>query len=258
MSTADLQKIGGISLLDLDIIGTYFGREYLPYPFMRTQPSGFSWHDEYVEYARSVPDRFNNGDLRMFQDCVGAYANADIRVECLIQYIPSDTSCVRVLAYRIDQAGFLAKQRPDEDIIDIYELSPYLLGSAVAEEAALEKPGRRTGIVVPEYAPASDYMATCDDVGIRSPIERAPSSIEVPCSEVSAYGTVQSHWHRTRSWGVDPGKTSAVWVRIKDDGEYLYKPDFTKATPVTRPVLAERIDLLISEDVKALRQFRNA
>jgi hypothetical protein len=46
-------------------------------------------------------------------------------------------------------------------------------------------------------------------------------------------------------------------VRIKDDGEYLYQPDFGEAKPMSRPMLAERIDRLISEDVKALRQFRN-
>jgi hypothetical protein len=47
-----------------------------------------------------------------------------------------------VVATRRDKAGFLAKQQPDQDIIDIYRLSPDLLGSAVAEAAALDKPGR--------------------------------------------------------------------------------------------------------------------
>ena len=56
---------------------------------------------------------------------------------------------------------------------------------------------------------------------------------------------------------MDPGKNAAVWVRIKDDGDYLYQPDFSQAKPMSRPMLAERIDRLISEDVKALRQFRN-
>jgi hypothetical protein len=257
MSTANLREIGSISLLELNIISRFYGRDFLPFPFMRTKASGFLSHDEYIEYARSVPDRFTNGDLRTFQQWAGLYANADIRVECHVQYIPADTASVRVVAARRDQAGLLAKQRPDEDIIDIYELSPYQLGSAVAEAAALIKPGRRAGIIIPEYAPAPNNAAAGDEVTVRHIFDATPSAIEVPRAQVTAFGTVQTHWRPTRHWGIDPGKNLAVWVRIKDDGDYLYKPDFSEATPVTRPLLAERIDRLISEDVKALRQFRN-
>ena len=257
MSTADLRKIGSIDLLDLDIISRFDGRDFLPYPFMFTQPSRFAWHNEYVEYARSVPDRFHNGDLHTFQECARSYANADIRVECHVQCIAADTPSVRVVAARCDQAGFLAKQRPDEDVIDIYELSPYLLGPAVAESVALKKPGRRSAIVVPEYAPVTTNAGASEDFTSRHTIEGAPSATQVPGTEVAAFGTVQSHWRPTRHWGIDPGKNAAVWVRIKDDGEYLYEPDFGEAKPMRRPMLAERIDRLISEDVKALREFRN-
>jgi EspG family len=257
MSTADLREIGSISLLDLDIISRFDGRDFLPYPFMFTQPSRFSWHDEYVEYARSVPDRFNNADLRRFKECAGSYANADIRVECHVQYIPADTPSVRVVAARRDQAGFLAKQRPDEDVIDVYELSAYLLAPAVAESVALAKPGRRSAIIIPEYAPLTNNAEASEDFTIRHTIERAPSATEVPRTEVTAFGTVQTHWRPTRHWGIDPGKNAAVWIRIKDDGDYLYQPDFSQAEPMSRPILVERIDRLISEDVKALRQFRN-
>jgi hypothetical protein len=257
MSTDDLRKIGSIDLLDLDIISRFYGRDFLPYPFMFTQPSRFSWHDEYVEYARSVPDRFNHGDLRILQECAGSYANADIRVECHVQYIPADTPNVRVIAYRLDQLGFMAKQKPDEDVVDVYELSPYLLGAAVADSVALEKPGRRSAIVIPEYAPVADDAADSEDFTSRHTIEGARSATEVPRAEVAAFGTVQTHWRPTRRWGIDPGKNAAVWVRIKDDGEYLCAADFSEAKPMSRPVLAECIDRLISEDVKALRQFRN-
>ena len=257
MSTADLREVGSISLLDLDIISRFYGRDFLPFPFMFTQPPRFQWHDEYVEYATSVPDRFNHGDLRMFQECARVYANADIRVECHVQYIPADTPNVRVVAARCDQAGFLARQRSDLDVIDVYELSPYLLGQAVAESVALEKPGRRSVIVIPEYARVpTNNAADCDDFTIEHTLEGTRNTTEVPRAHVTAYGTVQSHWRPTRNWGIDPGKNSALWIRIKDDGDYLYKRDFSEATPVTTPVLAERIDRLISEDIKTLRQFR--
>jgi hypothetical protein len=267
MSTAELREIGSISLLDLDIISKSYGRDSLPFPFMFTQQTGFPSRDEYVEYARSVPDRFNNGDLARFQECAGVYANADIRVECHVQYVPADTPSVRIVAYRLDQFGFLAKQRPDDDVLDFYALSPYLLGSAVADSVALKKPGRQSAIVIPGYPRARNNarinigagvnIGASDGVAIQHTIEPAPDAAEVALGEVTAFGRVQTHWRPTRNWGIDPGKSHAVWVRIKDDGEYLYKPDFSAATPVTTPRLAERIDRLISEDIKALRQFRN-
>lgn len=256
MSTADLREVGSMSLLDLDIISKFYGREFLPYPFMFTQPSRFTWHHEYVEYARSVPDRFNNGDLRYFQEYVASYAYADIRVECQVQPIPADTPNTRVIAARFDQKGVLAKQRPDEDVIDIYELSPYLLGPAVAELAGLDKPGRRSEIVIPEYARVPDNGSASEGFTIHQTIESEPDATTVPRTDVTAYATVQSHWRPTRQWGLDRGKNFAVWVRIKDDGDYLFRPDMSEANPVTPSVLAERIDRLISDDVKALRQFR--
>lgn len=115
--------------------------------------------------------------------------------------------------------GFLAKQRPDEDVIDIYELSPYLLGSAVADLGVLAKPGHQSAIVVPEYARGSSNADTSDALIVRHTVDREPNATKVPRAEVVAFSTVQSHWRPTRHWGIDPGKQYAAWVRIKDDGE---------------------------------------
>jgi hypothetical protein len=256
MSTADVQRIGSISLLDLDIISRSQGRDFLPYPFMFTQPSRFTYHHEYVDYAASVPDRFNNGDLRIFRRCALSYAHADIRVECHVQSIPADTPSVRVVAYRVDQLGFLATQRPDDDIVDVDELSPYLLGRAVSHTVALTRPGRRSEIVIPEYVAVSDNANAPEGLGVRQMIDTS-SVTKVPRADVTAVGTVQSHWRPARRWGLDPGKSVVVWVRIKDDGEYIYTADFSEARPMTGPTLAERIDQLIAEDVKVLRQLRS-
>ncbi len=257
MSTAELRRIGSISVLDLDIIAKSYSADGVPFPFSFTQPSRFSRHDDYVDYARSVPDRLSNGDLRMFGECVSAYVHHDIRVECHTQHIPADTPSVRVLAYRLDETGFLAKQRPDDDVVDVYELSPYLLGSAVAGSAALQRPGRLPSIVIPEYARGANGLPASDEVTIHRAIDGEPSATTVPRAKVRAYSTAQSHWRPTRRWGLDREKNFAVWVRIDDDGEYLYTPDFTEAKPMTVSSLADRIDRLITEDVKALRRFRS-
>jgi EspG family len=211
MSPADLRKIGSIDLLDLDIISRFSGRDFLPYPFMFTQPSRFSWHDEYAEYARSVPDRFNNGDLRMFQECAGSYANADIRVECHVQYIPADTPSVRVVAARRDQAGFLAKQRPYEGFIDVYELSPYLLGPAVAESVALEKPGRRSAISFPStrLSPTMRGLPKTSPFTTRLRAHPAPPRCRAPRWQRSV---------RCKPTGVQPGAGDSTRARTPPCG----------------------------------------
>jgi hypothetical protein len=47
-----------------------------------------------------------------------------------------------------------------------------------------------------------------------------------------------------------------VWVRIYDDGEYIYVPDHSHARPMTKSLLHEQIDRLIADDVAILREFR--
>ena len=258
MSTirAERHEVGSIDLTDLDIISKSYGRDFLPFPFLLTRPSRFSTHDEYVNYATSVPDRFNHGDLRTFRRWAASYAYADIRVECRLQYIPADTPSIRVVANRAGELGYLAKQRPDEDVIDVYEVSPYDLGRAVADSVDLTKRGNRPEIVIPEYAQQRNNVDAAEDFTVLESTDISTAT-EVRRADVMAYGTVQSHWRQTRRWGLDRGKNAAVWVRIKDDGEYLFATDFREARPMTRPMLAERIDKLIAEDVKVLRDFRD-
>jgi hypothetical protein len=256
----DLRPVGSIDLIDLDSISTFYGRDFLPYPFMFTRPPRFSTQRELDEYTRSVPDRFKNGDLHAFYRCCESYIAADIRVECQVQYLPVGTPGIRLVAYRAGELGFLAKQRSDEDVINVYELSPYDLGSAIAETMALTKPGTRSEIVIPEYLPkdlpSSDGADAAEGFSVRSTVATATLT-EVRAADVTAYARVQSHWRPTRRWGFDRGKAAVVWVRIKDDGEYIFPPDFTVARPMNQRTLAERTDELIAEDIKSLRDFRN-
>lgn len=257
VTRVDLQAVGSIDVTDLDIISKSYGRDFLPYPFMLTRSSRFATHDEYAAYAASVPDRFNHGDLRTFRRWAASYAYADIRVECHVQYIPADTPNIRVVGNRVGELGYVAKQRPDEDVIDVYEVSPYDLGSAVSGLAGITKPGGRSAIVIPEYcalfggntdaAEEFTVLASADTI----------DATEVRRADVTAFGKVQSHWRPSRRWGFDRGKNAAIWVRIKDDGDYIFASDFRQALPVSRPTLAERIDQLIAEDVAAIRNFRN-
>jgi hypothetical protein len=254
---AILRQVGSIDLLDLDIISRFYGRDFLPFPFMLTRPSRFATQHELDDYARPVPDRFNHGDLRIFRRWAASYAYADVRVECHVQYIPAETPSVRVVGSRVGELGYIAKQRPDDDVIDVYELSPYALGRAVADSVVVTKPGSRSEIVIPEWGPRSENAYAAKDFSLH-PVADTPSATEIRPAEVTAYGTVQSHWRPTRRWGFDRRKNAVVWVRIKDDGEYIYTTDFGKAVPMTLRTLTERTDRLIAEDVAVLREYRNS
>jgi hypothetical protein len=245
--------VGTLDLRDLTVIGEFQGRDFLPYPFMFTQPSRFATRDDALAYASTVPDRFNYGDLSDFKKCVDAYNSADIWVECHVQFIPADTPSVRVLAYRAGELGFFAAQQPEADLIDIYTVSPYDLGEAICDVVSLTQPGCHQKIVIPEYVRRAAAEFDSGDFMVRHrPVSRA--EVTIPASAVTAYATVQSHWRPKRKWGRDRGKEAVVWVRVDDDGEYIYEPDSSHARPMTKSILHERIDQLIADDVVILRE----
>lgn len=76
-TTARLEQVGCISLIDLLGICEVQGRDGLPYPFWRTQPAAAPEAN-----AAVVAERFDTGDLSVFQKWARAYVEADIWVEC--------------------------------------------------------------------------------------------------------------------------------------------------------------------------------
>lgn len=140
-----MDPIGSITLIELLGICEVQGRYGLPHPFWRTQPAAAP-----VTNTAVVADRYDSGDLRVFKPWAQAYVRADIWVECRVNFT-SDDPDLRILAYRAGESGFLASQRPGEDVVDVYELSPYELGTAVAGSAELVGPGAHSAIVIPGY-----------------------------------------------------------------------------------------------------------
>lgn len=258
MGTVALNRVGSIDLIDLVGICELQGRDGLPYPFWRTQPSSTIDDD-----AVSVAGRFADGDLRIFRAWAEAYLHADIWVTCRVNYANDDPD-MRILAYRADQSGFLATQQPGEDVVDVYTVSPYELGAAIAGSVDLAQPGTRPRIVIPGYiAQYTDTASTrTDEVDytIRfSPVGGARSGrsrLAVPAADVSVMTTVQSRCRPAREWGTDWGDKLVVAVRVNDDGDYVYAPDFSHATPMRAQDLSQRIDRLIAHDVATLRQQR--
>jgi hypothetical protein len=255
-----LRHVGSIDLLDLRVIGEFQGWDGLPFPFMFTKPTRFATENAAFAYSISVPDRFKHGDLSVFGACIAAYVQADIRVECHVQYIPADTPSVRVMAYRTGDSGYFMTQLPDADVVDVYTVSPYDLGAAVSDAVALTQPGRHPKIVIPKFAarPAANFDTNGYHGGsfvIRDEVV-SPAEVAIAATDVSAYSTVQSHWRPARNWGLDHRKPFARWVRVNDDGDYVDAPDHTFATPMSKPALTTEINRLIADDIADLREFR--
>lgn len=251
-----MEEVGSLDLVDLDALNKLHGGGFLPFPLRFTRPGRFASANEAEAHAASVSDRFRHGDLRTFTQCVTAYSTADIRVECHVQHIPADIPCGRVLAYRAEQLGFLVTQQPEQDVVDVYTVSPYDLGAAIAEAVPLAEPGGHHAIVVPEYAPRTEDVFDSDEFVIGD--RRATSTeVLVPAAEVVVYSMIQSHWQPAKKWGRDPSKPALIWVGVDGDGDYVYADDQSHATPMTRRLLRERIDALIADDIEALREYRD-
>jgi hypothetical protein len=255
MKSLLLSQVGTLDLLDLKIISEYCYCGFLPNPFMFTQRTRFDTLDEASAYATTVPDRFRYGDLSTFQQCAIAYLNADIRVECHVQYIPANTPSVRAIACRTGQLGFIGVQQPHADAIDVYTVSPYDLGAAIADVVPLDRSGGHPTIVVPQYVRRPPAEFETEELSVS---HRLSSSTEtkIRASEVIAYATVQSDWRPARNWGFDRSKPGLVWVRIRGDGDYIYAPDHACARPMTKLVLQDRIDRLIADDIAILKDYR--
>jgi hypothetical protein len=202
-----------------------------------------------------LPDRLRSGDLSAFARCLDAWPHADVTVTGHVQYVPADTPSIRALAFRTGQAGYLLEQRAHADVVDVYTVSPFELGAAVATAMCLEEPGRHPRIVIPEYVPIRPAATDEDEVVVRHEVF-AGAGVTVPASQMSACARVQSNWLPVREWGIDARKECLTWVRMKDDGDYLGVPDLSRCIPLTVTLLRERIDGLIAADIELLREAR--
>lgn len=260
MTEVARQNVGSLDLSDLAQIFNIKGYGDVPYPFMQTGRPGLNDGQATGQY--SITERYNDGDLRIFRPWVNAYSGADIRVECRVLHRPDDIPDTRILAFRADQVGFCASQRPDEDVVDVDRLSPYDMGAAITNLLALTGPGRHSRISIPKYVgyfskstadlDNDDYEVSVLDVRPQD----VAAATNVPNADVAAMGTVQSHCRPARSWGVDWDKNLVAWVQISHDGDYVYERDFSNAVPMTEQLLVKRIDELIAEDVAVLRRRR--
>jgi hypothetical protein len=259
MSGVVLRRVGEVNLCDLAAIGRLQGREGLPYPFAHTNPQS-----QHEEGTSAVADRLEHGDLSAFQEWTDAYVAADIWVACRVHHSSAGTPDRRILAYRAGEAGYLACQRSNDDMVEVSKLSAVELGAAIVTSVGLTEPGAQPRIVIPGYVgyfadrAVTEYDHSDDDevYSVRVAAHRLsqPTHPETADEDVTAVATIQSRWQPPRQWGVDWAKSVVVCIQIDADGDYVYTPDFSHAVPLTEHLLRERIDSLITEDISALRR----
>ncbi|WP_205874003.1 ESX secretion-associated protein EspG [Mycobacterium camsae] len=253
MKHVALNRVGSIDLVDLQAISDSTGRDFLPFPFAQLRPTRFASFQEYASHAAAAPERLRHGDLRDFHLWFTTYLNADIRVESVVSIVGAPRG--RILAHRCGQSGFIAAQRSEDHVIDIYAVPPFDLGPAITSALALTGPGRHPKIVIPEFVRTKSRGDDSREVSVRS-TEASSDALSVPRSKVLRYTRIQSRWQPARDWGFDRSKDVLVYVAIGDDGDYIYSPKFVYLTPMTAGNLSERIDQLIADDIARLRAQR--
>lgn len=251
---AALNRLGRIDLLALYVVGEEFGRDFLPSPLVRQRNDRFTSRDEVVAYTNATMDRYKHGDLHVLRQWFSTYLKADLRVECDVY---GSAHPLRVIAHRVDQYGFLAVQRSDDDIIEIFTLSPYDLGAAIVDTVKLTKRGQHPEITIPGYLSTPTPAANFATGGISVTHRVADvAGVRIPPTDVTALARVQSRRGPAREWGFDKEADCLQWVTVKDDGDYAAVPTSRTWIPMTRKMLVRKIDEMIAEDVKALRELR--
>ncbi|OBJ63130.1 ESX secretion-associated protein EspG [Mycobacterium asiaticum] len=251
--------VGTIDLADLDALCQLRGAEFLPYPLLREGVPV-----ETGAGAPSVAARFDGGELQVFRDWIETHEHADVWVECRVLYRDDDTPDTRLSACRSAGLGFLAAQRPGQDLVDVFELSPPDIAAAIAQGVRPSGPGSHPQVVIPKYvnyfrgsaAESAGFDDFDDDyeVTIRADRPGVEQATVVRDADVLALATIQSHCEPARAWGVDWAKDFLVWVQLDADGDYIYDAEFQHAVPATYETLRSRIDRLVEVDLAESRR----
>ncbi|QPI36534.1 hypothetical protein I2456_18895 [Mycobacterium kubicae] len=249
-----MSRIGQIDLVDVQAISDSLGRDFLPHPFVVSQPSRFDSYQEYEDYLAAIHGRLAGGDLVNFDQWVTSYVHADIRVECVVSIVGAPRG--RLLAHRRGPLGFLAVQNSEDHVVDVYAVSPYDLGLAIAGSLALTNAGTTPRIVIPGLVRRPHGASAEEDLAVLRRESNA-GPVSIPRSHVARYARIQSRWQPARDWGFDRTKKTVAYVCIKDDGDYIYAPGFDYLTPMTLSSLHNRLDEMIAEDVTRLRDSRD-
>ncbi|GAA2552832.1 hypothetical protein [Mycolicibacterium diernhoferi] len=218
-----------IAVVDLEAACALYGRDDLPQPLGRSRPVGSVW----LLSREPVRERLGDGDLRDVRNWVEALARAEATVACRVSFSDEGGPDFRLHGLRAGESSFVAVQRRDDegvDVVDIHRVTSYALAGVIAESVGLVGPGRHVRVAVSgggdRLPPAPAAVDEYDDFGFLIPsAEPGDAALSVvDARDVAAIGTVRTWQDRHRHWGDDANSHVLQWIRVAEDGDYLYAP----------------------------------
>src|SRR3954471_18338934 len=249
------QKLGTLTVLELQIFCQEYGRGSLPYPFRLTNRVPYEYEHEFSQFRADLIERFTAGEfdrLRRWLDV--QMRDAEIRVESMVMNVNEVSAALS--ATRWQDLGFIAIQDAD-DIISVSQLSAYDLGPEIGRLAALSgKPGSHPKVTVPSLnirsrsrQHASTGSMIVDEVKVVDP------GIVIPFEQLVGGAEIHTDYRPPKRWRPDRTKEFIGWLNTAD-GDYVVQAPYEYATPVTRKQLIAKIDALIAADAAEIRELR--
>ncbi|MDG4665210.1 ESX secretion-associated protein EspG [Mycobacterium sp. 236(2023)] len=239
------ELLGTVAVVDLESACEQYGRDVLPYPLGRSRPVGSVWLAS--RDVAPIDERLADGDLRGIRAWVEALVRADVCVECRVHHVDADTPDLRLHTVSAGETAFVAMQGSDGDgvdVVDIYAVSPDLVGAVVAESVGLVGAGAHPRIAVTRPVSEPDGYGDLDFLA-------APTDVSVPqvsVRDVVATGTVQARSQAARQWGTDPALPALQWAQVHADGDYLFDAgDTENAEPVDVETLTAYVNGMIAD-----------
>ena len=248
------ELVGTVAVVDLEAACALYGVDVLPYPLGRSRPVGSVWLA--TRDVAPIEERLRSDDLRGVREWVEAVVRSDVCIECRVHRFDEDTTDRRLHGMWAGESGFVAVQSADSDgvdIVDIYAVSPTMVGPAIAEAVGLVGAGAHLRIAVTgggDHLPESpDVVDEYDDLGLTvTHFQPTETAVTVDSRDVVATGTVQSRHEPARHWGADPARPMLQWVQVRGDGDYLYEAnDSGYLEPLDLSLLSACIEELIAD-----------
>ncbi|MDA2889842.1 ESX secretion-associated protein EspG [Mycolicibacterium sp. BiH015] len=228
-----------IAVVDLEATCALYGLDSLPFPLGRSRPVGSMWLA--TRKVRPIDERLND-ELHAVRAWVETLVRPDVCVECRVRLSVEDTPDLRLHGLRSGEHAFVAVQGSDRgvDVVDIYTVSPEMMGPAIVESIGLVGAGAHPRIAVTASGEPSRDATPESDLDFLAP---PPPDVTVPRAsvrDVVSTGTMQ-----VRS---NPALSILRWVQIRDDGDYVFDSgDAENAEPVDVETLTAYVNGMIAD-----------
>lgn len=228
-----------IAVVDLEAACALYGLDSLPFPLGRSRPVGSVWLA--TRNVRPIDERLND-DLLGVRAWVETLVRSDVCVECRVRYSVEDTPDLRLHGLRSGESAFVAVQGSDcgVDLVDIYSVSPEMMGPAIVESVGLVGAGAHPRINVATSGEPSPAASPESDLDFLAPPPSDATAARRGVRDVVATGTLQ-----VRS---NPALSILRWVQIRDDGDYVFDSgDAENAEPVDVETLTTYLNGMIAD-----------